>query len=83
MLRLCRALFGFRPPGMAISEISDFFCRLFAHYFPDFYVVSDNTLQKGVIGNSFLILGTKAGVLPKFQGEIPKLLISGDRLVQK
>ena len=83
MLRLCRALFGFRPPGMVVSEISDFFCGLFASYFPNFYVVSDSSLQKGAIGDFFLILGAKAGVLPKFRGEIPKLLISGDRLIQK
>ena len=68
---------------MAVGEISDFFCGLFARYFPDFYVVSDSTLQKGAIGDFFLILGAKAGVLPKFRGEIPKLLISGDWLVQK
>ena len=68
---------------MAISEISDFFCGLFARYFPDIYVLSDSTLQNEAIGDFILILGIKIGVLPKFQGEIPKLLILGDRLVQK
>ena len=46
-------------------------------------MLSDSTLQNKVIGHFFLILGAKPGVLPNFQGEIPKLLILGDRLVQK
>ena len=83
MLGLCHALFGFRPPGITVSEISDFFCELFARYFLDFYVLSDSTLQNEAIGDFILILGTKIGVLPKFRSEILKLLISGDRLIQK
>ena len=38
-------------------------------------MVSDSTLQKEAIDDFSSILGAKAGVMSKFRGEIPKLLI--------
>ena len=43
----------------------------------------DSTLHKEVIGEFFMILGAKTGVLPKFQVKILKLPFSRDRLIGK
>ena len=43
----------------------------------------DSTLHKEVIGEFFMILGAKTGVLPKFRVKILKLPFSQDRLVGK
>ena len=43
----------------------------------------DSTLHKEAIGEFFMILGARTGVLPKFQVKILKLLFSQDWLVGK
>lgn len=43
----------------------------------------NSTLDKEAIGEFFMILGAKTGVLPKFWVKILKLLIFRDWLVEK
>ena len=43
----------------------------------------DSTLHKEAIGEFFMILGAKTGVLPKFRVKILKLLFSWDQLIEK
>ena len=79
----CAALLGLCPPGMVTCKILDFFSGLSACNILYLCIWMDSTLHKEAIGEFFVILGAKTGVLPNFWVKILNLPISGDRLVEK